>query len=120
MTELLIIMWFVATEILKGYGTKRLSPRCAFKLFIFEAYDTVSWSFIGIMLSYFNFSEKLVTLIMKCVTTTSFYLLINGVAQGYFNGHRDLKQSDPLSPYMHFCAMYGDLEHETRGDGIFC
>lgn len=36
----------VAIEILKGYGTRRVSARCAFKIDLYKAYDTVSWDFI--------------------------------------------------------------------------
>ena len=82
----------IAIDLVKGYGTKRMSPRCTMKVDLHKAYDCVSWEFLGRTLQSFNFPPKLTQLIMECVTTPSYSILINGAPEGYFKGKRGLRQ----------------------------
>ncbi|KAH9689005.1 reverse transcriptase domain-containing protein [Citrus sinensis] len=72
----------------------------AHKLDISKAYDRVEWEFVKCTMQKLGFSEKWVKLIMNCITTTSFSVLINGVAKGLIHPQRGLRQGCPLSHYL--------------------
>nr|GEY15403.1 putative RNA-directed DNA polymerase, eukaryota, reverse transcriptase zinc-binding domain protein [Tanacetum cinerariifolium] len=92
-------------ELMHNYHLDRRVPRCAFKVDIQKAYDTVDWNFLQRILICFGFQKRMVTWIMECVTTTSFSISINGSLHGYFKGKRGLLQGDPLYPYLFTMVM---------------
>lgn len=69
---------------MKSYHLRRGTARCAFKVDIQKAYDTVNWDFLGEILFRFGFHEKLIKWIMKCVETVSYSININGNVHGFF------------------------------------
>ncbi|GJW00158.1 RNA-directed DNA polymerase, eukaryota, reverse transcriptase zinc-binding domain protein [Tanacetum coccineum] len=92
-------------ELLKGYGRKNGPTRVALKIDLHKAYDTVNWNFLEDILKGFGFHEKMVNWIMKCVTSTSFSIVVNGESCSFFKGGRGLRQGDPMSPYLFTLVM---------------
>lgn len=92
-------------ELMHNYHLNKGTPRCAFKVDIQKAYDTVSWDFLHRILVGFGFHDVMVNWIMECVTTASFSICINGDIHGYFDGKRGLRQGDPMSPYLFTLVM---------------
>ena len=54
-----------------------------------------------------GFHEKLINLIMHCITTVSYSVLINGVAYGSIIPTRGLRQGDLISPYIFLMCAEG-------------
>ncbi|GJT13945.1 RNA-directed DNA polymerase, eukaryota, reverse transcriptase zinc-binding domain protein [Tanacetum coccineum] len=96
---------FLAQEFMHGYGRKGGAQRCAFKVDIEKAYDTVNWDFLKIALQRFGFHSSMIKWIMVCLTTASFSICVNGETHGFFKGKRGLRQGDPMSPYLFTIVM---------------
>lgn len=52
------------------------------------AYDYMNWDYIAKCLSRFGFHEKWIKLILNCISSVSFFILINGSAESWFQPTR--------------------------------
>ncbi|GKD56853.1 RNA-directed DNA polymerase, eukaryota, reverse transcriptase zinc-binding domain protein [Tanacetum coccineum] len=57
----------LSQEILRGYGRQHGPKRCAMKIDLQNAYDTINWDFLEFILKKFGFHHRMVGWIMKCV-----------------------------------------------------
>ncbi|KAL2225354.1 UNVERIFIED_CONTAM: hypothetical protein Sindi_3049800, partial [Sesamum indicum] len=99
----------LAQELFTGYNQMRLPPRCALKVDIRKAYDTVEWDFLLAILQLFGFPQTFTKWIEECVTTASFSIGLNGNPHGFFCRSTWIKTGRPTIPQS-FCSRYGSIE----------
>jgi hypothetical protein len=93
----------------------------ALKLDMAKAYDRMKWAFIREVLQSMGFPDRILQLIMGCISTVSYQVLINGQPSTSFTPTRGICQGDPLSPYIFIlCAnvLSGLLHKEAQSHSI--
>jgi len=95
----------IIQELLWLYERKHVSPRCLMKVDLKKAFDSVQWPFLQQLLLSFGFPNRFMHLIMQCVETSSFSIVVNDNIYGFFQGKNRVRQGDPLSPYLFISCM---------------
>jgi hypothetical protein len=124
-----LVPFLIAYELTHYLQNKRGGSEgyAAVKLDMSKAYDRVEWSFLQKMMEKLGFSERWINLIMKCISTVSYRIKVNGELTNEIVPSRGLRQGDPLSPYLFLIYAEGfssllnaaEMEGKIRGVSIY-
>ena len=79
-----------------------------------KVYDRVEWQYLEVIMQTLGYNERWISLIMMCISTISYSVLINGEAKGNIVPSRGLRQGDPISILV--LVMYrGVVCHVKKG-----
>ncbi|CAL1397558.1 unnamed protein product [Linum trigynum] len=106
-TDNIIILQEAVHSMSKKSGKK---GNMLLKIDLAKAYDRIDWHFLENTLKEAHLPNDCISLIMACVTSTSFQVLWNGGATESFKPSRGLRQGCPLSPYL-FTLCIERLSH---------
>lgn len=67
------------------------------KIDLAKAYNKVEWVVLERILWFHGFPGKFINLVMNCIDSASFFILVNESPYDMFQSSRGLKQGDPLS-----------------------
>ncbi len=99
----------VAFEVMHSMSLKRNGRKgqLVLKLDMSKAYDRVEWSFLEAIMRRLGFAEEWIHLIMMCIKSVSYSVLINGEQCGFFTASRGIRQGDSFSPYLFLLCAEG-------------
>ena len=99
-----ILIAFETLHIMKHYNSGS-NGFMALKLDMSKAYDRVEWVFLENVMRKMGFCEQWMGLIMVCVKTVTYSILVNGEPKGLIHPSRSLRQGDPFHHSCSSCVL---------------
>lgn len=96
---------WIMHDLVKSYKSKGGPPRCAIKIDIMKAYDTVRWGFLLRAMKIMGFQTKFIEWTWQCISSAHVSVCVNGELVDFFKAQRGLCQGDPISPYLFLNVM---------------
>lgn len=113
---------FAAFETLHSMQTRMRGKKrfMGLKLDMSKAYDRVEWPFLEAAMARLGFAERWVQLVMTCVRTVSYSVIVNGNRVGKICLTRGIRQGDLISPYLFLIGVlyYHMLSIGGRSQGF--
>ena len=104
-------------DIVKQYGRKHFPPSILLKINLRKANDTLKWEFIKDMLISLNFPSHFINIVMACISSAQFSLILNESSMPLFRSKRGIRQGDPMSPLIFvICIEYLSRLLKVAGD----
>ncbi|XP_074266271.1 uncharacterized protein LOC141588743 [Silene latifolia] len=111
--------FIIASEILHSMHTSKCKLGWfALKLDLEKAFDRLEWDFVRLCLSNARIDNDTISLIMRCISSSSTQVALNGTLLSSFSPSRGIRQGDPLSPYLFILCMeaLSTLIHQSCDD----
>lgn len=111
----------IASEIFSYLHRRRRGRMgyAAIKLDMSNAYDRVKWDYLQRVMEALGFADQWIALIMKCISTVSYQVILNGQLLEPIVPSGGLRQGCPLSPYLFLVVTEGltALIHREENEG---
>ena len=115
-----ILVAFESLNNMKNMGSGK-TRYMAIKLDMSKAYDWVEWGYLENVMRKMGFNERWIGLIMVCVKTVTYSIMVNSEPQGLIHPTRGIRQGDPLSPFLFFLCiegLHGLIQHAASAGDI--
>lgn len=65
-----------------------------------KAFDRIRWDFLAKIMEKINFPRQWIQWNLACITSAPYYLLLNGETSGAIRPSNEVRQGDPISPFL--------------------